>query len=79
MCLACRSAQLCHWQHRRRSRVCYLAKCYHDCFVGWADDRQVVAGFVEVTGGPGVEESSSDEFRGVSPVEATSLLEDVFS
>jgi hypothetical protein len=29
--------------------------------LGWAGDRQVVAGFVEVTGGPGVEESSFDE------------------
>ena len=30
-------------------------------FVGWANDRQVVAGFVEVTSGPRVEESSFDE------------------
>jgi hypothetical protein len=42
-----------------------------------AKDGQVVAGFVEMTSGPGIEESSSDELGCVSTVKASSLLADV--
>ena len=44
----------------------------------WAEDGQVITGFVEMTSGSGVEESSFDEFGGVSTVEVASLLADVF-
>jgi hypothetical protein len=55
-----------------------LTERHGDCFVQRAEDGQVVTGFVEMTSGPGIEESSFDELGGVSTVEAVSLLADVF-
>ena len=74
----CWSAQLCHWEHRSDSHVGYLTKRHGNCFVRRAEDGQVVTGFVEMTSGPGVKESSFDELGGVLTVEAASLLADVF-
>ena len=70
--------QLCHWEHRSGSRVGYLTEHNSDCFVQRAEDGQAVTGFVEMTSGPGIKESSLDELGGVTMVEPVSLLADVF-
>jgi hypothetical protein len=55
-----------------------LTKHHGNCFVQWAKDGQVVTGFVEMTSGPGVKESSFDELGGVLTIKVSSLLADVF-
>ena len=78
MCLACWTVQLCHWERCGSGRVGYLTKCHGDCFVQRAEDGQVVTGFVEMTSGLGIKESSFHELGGVATVNAASLLADMF-
>ena len=70
--------QLFHWEHRSGSRVAYLTERHGDCFVLRAEDGQVVTGFVKMTCGPGIKESSFDELGGVSTFEVANVLANEF-
>ena len=55
-----------------------VAQRHSDCFFGWSSDGQSVAGFVEVTGGAGVEKGSFYKLRGVVMFEMSCVFATVF-